>query len=145
MALAFLAKCYFLLSKIDYKFFIVDHKLRKDSLKEARSVKIFLKKFDIDCFILTWTGKKPTSNIQSIARNHRYDILKKPDFKNQDSSLKGDKKSKNKCTHAFYRLNLFINKNKVNQIKLIEQLNKKRLTVELDHARKFIERKYLRN
>jgi dTDP-4-amino-4,6-dideoxygalactose transaminase len=57
----------------------------------------------------------------------RYDILKKPDFKNQDSSLKGDKKSKNKCTHAFYRLNLFINKNKVNQIKLIEQLNKKKI------------------
>jgi len=29
--------------------------------------------------------------------------------------------------HAFYRLNLFINKNKIKQIKLIEQFNKKKI------------------
>ena len=57
----------------------------------------------------------------------RYNILKKPDFKCQTCPLVGVKKSCNKCTHAFYRLNLFINKNKVNQIKLIEELNRKKI------------------
>ncbi len=76
LALAFIAKCYFLKSKMDNKFFIVDHKLRKDSLKEAKYVKNFLKDFDIDCSILKWSGKKPKSNIQGIARNYRYKILR---------------------------------------------------------------------
>ena len=57
----------------------------------------------------------------------RYNILKKPDFKCQTCPLVSVKKSCNKCTHAFYRLNLFINKNKVNQIKLIEELNRKKI------------------
>ena len=56
----------------------------------------------------------------------KYNILRKPDFK--CASLLGEReKSYNKCTHAFYRLNLFINKNKIKQIKLIEQLNKKKI------------------
>ena len=57
----------------------------------------------------------------------RYNILKKPNFKCQTCPLVSVKKSCNKCTHAFYRLNLFINKNKVNQIKLIEELNRKKI------------------
>ena len=35
LALAFLAKCYSLINKSNNKFFIVDHKLRKNSSKEA--------------------------------------------------------------------------------------------------------------
>ena len=57
----------------------------------------------------------------------RYDILKKPNFKCQTCPLKQSKKSCNKCIHAFYRLNFFINKNKIKQIKLIEQFNKKKI------------------
>ena len=57
----------------------------------------------------------------------RYNILKKPDFKCQTCPLKQSEKSCNKCIHAFYRLNLFINKNKIKQIKLIEQFNKKKI------------------
>tara|TARA_A100000164_G_scaffold288372_1_gene261465 strand:- start:367 stop:1551 length:1185 start_codon:yes stop_codon:yes gene_type:complete len=57
----------------------------------------------------------------------KYHILKKPDFKCQTCPEIGVKKSCNKCTHVFYRLNLFINKNKINQIKLIEELNKKKI------------------
>jgi dTDP-4-amino-4,6-dideoxygalactose transaminase len=49
----------------------------------------------------------------------KYDILKKPDFINQKSHLK-----KKKYIHAFYRLNLFINKNKIDQKKLIQKLNR---------------------
>ena len=57
----------------------------------------------------------------------KYDILKKPDFKCQNCPLKENIKNCDKCTHAFYRLNLFVNKNKINQIKLIEQLNKNKI------------------
>jgi len=64
LALAFLAKCYFLTNKLDSKFFIVDHKIRKESSKEAKLVRLFLKKFHINCEILNWHGKKPHSNIQ---------------------------------------------------------------------------------
>ena len=57
----------------------------------------------------------------------KYNILKKPDFKCQTCPLKQSKKSCNKCIHAFYRLNLFINKNKIKQINLLEELNKKKI------------------
>ena len=87
LALAFLTKCYSLINKLDAKFFIVDHKLRKNSSKEAKLVKLFLRKFDIDCKILKWEGKKPHSNIQGIARNNRYDLLKNACKKNNINQL----------------------------------------------------------
>ena len=76
LALAFLAKCYSIKTNRVFKFFIVDHGLRKDSFEESKKVKLILKKFDINCEILKWKGKKPLSNIQSIARNERYKLLK---------------------------------------------------------------------
>ena len=48
----------------------------------------------------------------------KYDIIKKPDFMYQNIH------SKKKYLHAFYRLNLFINKNKISQNELIQKLNK---------------------
>ena len=57
----------------------------------------------------------------------KYDILKKPDFKCQNCPLKENIKNCDKCTHAYYRLNLFVKKNKINQINLIEQLNKNKI------------------
>jgi dTDP-4-amino-4,6-dideoxygalactose transaminase len=42
----------------------------------------------------------------------KYNILKIPDFK------------LNTCTHAYYRLNLFLNKDEVKQVKLIKELKK---------------------
>ena len=87
LAFAFLTKFYLLINKLDAKFFIVDHKLRKNSSKEAKLVKLFLRKFDIDCKILKWKGKKPQSNIQGIARNNRYDLLKKACKKNNINQL----------------------------------------------------------
>ena len=53
----------------------VDHKLRKESSIEAEHVSLMLKKYSINCKILKWKGKKPKSNIQSIARNIRYSLL----------------------------------------------------------------------
>ena len=57
----------------------------------------------------------------------KYHLLQKPDFKCETCSFKQNEKECNKCLHAFYRLNLFINKNKTKQIKLIEQLNKNKI------------------
>ena len=75
LALAFLSKIYSLNNKIISKFLIVDHRLRPESTKEAKLVKKVLKKHSINAEILTWYGKKPKKNIQSVARNKRYDLL----------------------------------------------------------------------
>ncbi len=77
LALAFLAKIYSIKNKISSKFFIVDHKLRPESTKEAKAVSKELKKILVKPKILTWKGKKPLKNIQSIARINRYELLTK--------------------------------------------------------------------
>ena len=86
LALVFLARCFALKYSLSVKYFIVDHKLRKDSSIEAKIVVKNLKKFGISCKILSWVGKKPSSNIQSIARENRYKLLikecKKDNIKN---------------------------------------------------------------
>ena len=71
LSLAFLAKCYSILNQVKFNYVVVDHKLRKESSIEANKVKKMLKKIGINCKILVWRGKKPFSNIQSIARNKR--------------------------------------------------------------------------
>jgi tRNA(Ile)-lysidine synthase len=75
LALSFLAKIYSIKKSIDIKYFIVDHKLRKNSTLEARSVQKKLENFSIKLNILTWKGVKPKKNIQSIAREKRYKLL----------------------------------------------------------------------
>ena len=83
LSLAFLAKCFSLKNKLDVKYYIVDHKLRKESSTEAKIVINILKKISINCKILTWNGKKPSSNIQSVARDKRYSLLVKECKKNK--------------------------------------------------------------
>ena len=75
LALTFLAKIYSIKNNIKSKFLIVDHKLRPESTKEAEKIKNLLKKFNINLEILTWKGKKPLNNIQSLARQKRYELL----------------------------------------------------------------------
>lgn len=75
LALSFLAKVYSIKKFLDVKYFIVDHKLRKNSSIEARYVQKHLKKLSINSNILTWNGHKPKKNIQSIARDKRYELL----------------------------------------------------------------------
>ena len=75
LALAYLAKCYALKNKIKVKYYIVNHKLRKESSLEAEMVKKVLRKIDIQCKILNWNGKKPSKNIQNLARIKRYSLL----------------------------------------------------------------------
>jgi len=75
LALAYLAKCYSLKNKIKVKYYIVNHRLRKESSLEAKIVKKVLRKISIKCTILNWNGKKPSKNIQAIARDKRYSLL----------------------------------------------------------------------
>ena len=75
LALCFLSKIYSIKKSLNVRYYIVDHKLRKNSSNEAQSIKKLLKKYRINLNILKWYGKKPTSNIQSIARDKRYGLL----------------------------------------------------------------------
>ena len=75
LALSYLAKIYSIKKSLNIKYFMIDHKLRKDSTTEANFVKKKLKKFSINLNILTWHGKKPNKNLQSIARDKRYKLL----------------------------------------------------------------------
>ena len=75
LALAFLTKIYAKKYYLRCKYFIVDHKLRKESTAEAEKVKKILNDFDIKAEILSWNGKKPLRNIQSLARKKRYELL----------------------------------------------------------------------
>ncbi len=75
MALSFLAKCYSLENNKKVYFFIVDHKLRKNSTFEANLVKKKLKLFQISSNILTIKKKNKKINIQSFARDNRYKLI----------------------------------------------------------------------
>ena len=77
LSLAFLTKCYSIKNSVNFKYALVDHRLRKDSSLEAKKVVQILKKIGINCKILVWKGRKPNSNIQKIARNNRYRLLVK--------------------------------------------------------------------
>ena len=87
LALAYLAKCYSLKNKLNVKYFIVDHKLRKESSLEAKTVKDILSTINIRCEILKWNGKKPSKNIQALARNKRYFLLVNECRKNNIKNL----------------------------------------------------------
>ena len=54
---------------------IVDHKLRKESYKEAMKVKSILNKRKISSKILHWKGEIPKNNIQKSARDMRYSLI----------------------------------------------------------------------
>ena len=75
LALSFLAKIYSIKNFLNVDYYIVDHKLRQNSSLEVKLTRSLLKKYSIKLNILNWNSKKPTSNIQSIARKYRYKLL----------------------------------------------------------------------
>ena len=77
LALSFLVLCYKFKKKINIhaSFYLINHGLRNNSYEEAISVKNILRLNEIDLKILHWKGKKPKSNIQSLARKKRYELL----------------------------------------------------------------------
>ena len=74
LALTALAKSYSYEKKCKIYYVLVDHNLRKNSAKEAQSVKKLLKKYQINLYILK-NQKKIKKNIQSEARTVRYKLL----------------------------------------------------------------------
>ena len=87
LALAYLTKCYSLKNKIKVRYYLVNHKLRKEASSEAKMVKKVLEKIDINCKILNWNGKKPSKNIQATARDKRYSLLASECKKNNIKNL----------------------------------------------------------
>ena len=87
LSLAFLSKVYSIKNRIEAKFFIVDHRIRKESTVEAKLVQKILKKIFINSKILTWKGKKPKKNIQSLARKKRYELMYAECDKNKMDNL----------------------------------------------------------
>ncbi len=77
LALSFLSKIYSIKKSLKPKYFILDHKLRKNSTLETKYIRKNLKKYSINLNILTWRGIKPKKNIQSVARDKRYSLLVK--------------------------------------------------------------------
>ena len=75
LALAFLTKIYSFKKNLESRYYIVDHKLRRESTYEAKKVNKILNEFNIKSKILTWKGKKPKKNLQSLARQKRYKLL----------------------------------------------------------------------
>ena len=74
LALSALSYAYSIENKSKVFFVLVDHGIRKNSSKEAQNVKRLLKKKGINLTILK-NKKKIDKNIQSCARNVRYDLL----------------------------------------------------------------------
>ena len=74
LALAALAKSYNYENRSKIFYVLVDHKLRKDSSREAQLVKKLLKKHGINLYILK-NNKIINKNIQSEARKVRYSLL----------------------------------------------------------------------
>ena len=83
LALVFLSELYSLKEKVSFNYFLVDHKLRQDSTNEAKKIKMELQKYNIKCKILTWNKNKKDKkiNVQSSARDARYDLIIKENIK----------------------------------------------------------------
>ena len=87
LSLAFFLKCLSLDRKIKVFYYHVDHGLRENSDKQAEQLFNILNKVGIKIEILKWTGSKPNSNIQKIARDNRYGLIFKKMCKNNVKNL----------------------------------------------------------
>ena len=74
LALVALSRAYSSIKKTKFRYVLVDHNIRKNSAQEAKLVKNLLKKNKINLNIIL-NKKKIIRNIQSQARNTRYEIL----------------------------------------------------------------------
>ena len=76
LALVALSRLYNYEKKTKFHYVLINHNIRKDSFEEAQKVKKLLFKHQINLIILS-NSKKIDSNIQSRARQIRYDLLLK--------------------------------------------------------------------
>ncbi|WP_342361135.1 tRNA lysidine(34) synthetase TilS [Terrarubrum flagellatum] len=64
-----------------------DHGLRAESAREARMVSEFAESHGVTHHTLKWVGEKPTTRIQELAREARYDALARHALFNERSHL----------------------------------------------------------
>tara|TARA_A100001388_G_scaffold207356_1_gene157946 strand:- start:136 stop:1185 length:1050 start_codon:yes stop_codon:yes gene_type:complete len=78
LSILFFSQCYAIKHNVKFYPVIIDHNLRKESYIEAKNLKFKLKKnFNINCKILKKKNTKINKNIQSSARDLRYDLFYK--------------------------------------------------------------------
>ena len=77
LALAYFSKCFQLINNKKVYYVHIDHKIRKNSTKEAKDLKYFIKKFQINCEIFSWKKNKKIRTTQKNARIARYSLLEK--------------------------------------------------------------------
>ena len=87
LALTFLFMCFSIKNDTKIFFYHVDHRLRQNSQLEGKILYKNLLKYGIKTKILVWKGKKPKSNIQSLARNERYALILKQSKKDKVNSI----------------------------------------------------------
>ena len=76
LAILFFSQCYAIKNNAKLYPIIIDHSLREKSAIEAKNLKYKLKKnFNINCQILSKKNIKTDKNIQSYARDLRYDLF----------------------------------------------------------------------
>ena len=77
LALAYFSKCFQLINNKKVYYVHIDHKIRKNSTKEAKDLKYFIKKFQINCEVFSWKKNKKIKTTQKNARIARYSLLEK--------------------------------------------------------------------
>ena len=77
LALAYLSKCFQLINNKKVYYVHIDHKIRKNSTKEAKDLKYFIKKYQINCEVFSWKKNKKIRTTQKNARIARYSLLEK--------------------------------------------------------------------
>lgn len=75
MALTLLANEWAKKNSVNFIALTVDHRLRVEAKDEAEQVSKWLAKYEIKHKTLTYQGEIPTSNIEAIAREYRYELL----------------------------------------------------------------------
>ncbi|MDA9744241.1 tRNA lysidine(34) synthetase TilS [Candidatus Pelagibacter sp.] len=77
LALAYFSKCFELINNKKVYYVHIDHKIRKNSTKEAKDLKYFIKKYQIKCEVFSWKKNKKMRSTQKNARIARYSLLEK--------------------------------------------------------------------
>ncbi len=86
LALAAFTKTYKYYTKAKFFYVLIDHRIRKNSTKEANAVKSLLKKNNIHLDILT-NKKKIINNVQGNARKIRYEMISKYSKKRKSNTI----------------------------------------------------------
>ena len=124
LALVALTMAYSYQKKTKFHYALVDHNIRKDSNKEARKVKILLKKKKIYLNIL-FNKKKINKNIQAEARKLRYEILCNYCKKNKINTLLTAHNFEDQIETFFIRLSRGSGLKGLSSMKLLTKISSK--------------------